>query len=205
VILFGGAWYEVDRSFMGQINSVLSLIPTSTLSFPKVYFWDDAGKEKIEPEGDYNTRACAGGSYYLLDKKLIKSGRTTTPIEFCDLLTVDRKLIHVKHRKGRSAGLSHLFAQGAVSAEVLLGDREFRKRARDKLRRVDAALGNLVPLDKVESSKFEIVFLVLDDANADVKAALPFFSKVNLARTFEGLSQRGFLVSICGVGRELRP
>lgn len=206
VVLFGGKWYEVDSTFMGQIDSVLSSIPTCQLSFPRVYFWDDAaGKQKIEAEGEYNARACQGGNYYLLDRKLIKSGRTTSPIEFCDLLTVDKKLIHVKHRKGRSAGLSHLFAQGAVSAEVLLGDRDFRKRARAKLRQVDPALADIVPLGKVQSSEFEVVFLILDDDAADVKAGLPFFSKVNLVRTFEGLSQRGFSVSVAGVGRESKP
>lgn len=204
-ILFGGTWYEVDKSFMGQIEAILTSISTSKLPFPKVYFWNDGVKDKIESEGDYNERACLANGYYLLDKKLIKSSRTTTPIEFCDLATLDRKLIHVKHRKCQSAGLSHLFAQGAVSAEVLLGDREFRKKARSKLKAVDPVLANLVPLNKVKSSDFEIVFLVLDDSAADVKAALPFFSKVNLARTFEGLSQRGFAVSICGVGREKKP
>src|SRR5690606_26173463 len=115
-----------------------------------------------------------------------------------DLLTADRKLIHVKHRKGLSAGLSHLFAQGTVSAEVLLGDREFRKKARAKLRAIDPVLTDTVSLDDIKSSDFEVVFLVLDDKSTDVKAALPFFSKVNLVRTYEGLSQRGFSVSIRG-------
>lgn len=34
---------------------------------------------------------------------------------------------------------------------------------------------------------------------------LPFFSKVNLSKTYESLSQRGFNVSIAGVGTEDRP
>ena len=60
-------------------------------------------------------------SYHLLDKKLIKSNRTTTSIELCDLMIANKQVYYVKHRKGGSAGLSHLFAQGSVSAEVLLG------------------------------------------------------------------------------------
>jgi uncharacterized protein (TIGR04141 family) len=60
----------------------------------------------------YNERAAFAHGYYLLDKKLVKSTRTTTAIELCDLLTSNREFVHVKHRKGGSAGLSHLFSQG---------------------------------------------------------------------------------------------
>jgi len=204
-ILFGGQWYEVDKSFNSQIERSLKTIPISKLSFDPIYSWVEGEKVKLESEGDYNARACVSGLYNLLDKQLIKSDRTTTPIEFCDLLTMDGKLIHVKHKKGRSAGLSHLFAQGAVSAEVLLGDREFRKKARVVLRRVNPALVELVPLDKVDSKNFEVVFVVLDEDSDDVRLALPFFSKVNLVRTYEGLNQRGFSVSIIGVGRTDKP
>ena len=108
------------------------------------------------------------------------------------------KLVHVKHRKGGSAGLSHLFAQGSVAAEIMLGDKAFRKKARTVLRRVNPAAGDLVPLEAPKSADYEIVFLILGEDSVTLKQNLPFFSKVNLSKAFESLTQRGFRVSIAG-------
>lgn len=208
-ILFSGLWYEIDNSFMTRVDSTLGQINVSPLAFPKVYVWDEIKdgktKSKIESEGDYNERASTSHSYHLLDKKLIKSNRTTTPIELCDLMTDNKQFIHVKHRKGGSAGLSHLFAQGSVSAEILLGDKEFRKKARTVLRRVSSGLQDSVPLNSFKSDGVEVVFLILGEDSASLKSNLPFFSKVNLSKAFENLSQRGFEVSIAGVGTEPKP
>lgn len=208
-ILFSGIWYEIDNSFMSRIDLILDQISVSTLPFPKVHTWTvtDKGKEKakIESEGDYNERAANDFSYHLLDKKLIKSNRTTTSIELCDLMTANKQFIHVKHRKGGSAGLSHLFAQGNISAEILLGDKDFRKAARKVLKRVEDGLQDSVPLDNFKSNGVEIVFLILGEDSSTLKSNLPFFSKVNLSKTFENLSQRGFDVSIAGAGKEAKP
>ncbi|ATY76374.1 hypothetical protein CVS41_04060 [Aeromonas veronii] len=208
-ILFAGLWYEIDNSFVARVDSTLGKINVSSLAFPRVYVWDEVKdgktKSKIESEGDYNERASTSHSYHLLDKKLIKSNRTTTPIELCDLMTDNKQFIHVKHRKGGSAGLSHLFAQGSVSAEILLGDKEFRKKARTVLKRVSSGLQDSVPLDSFKSDGVEVVFLILGEDSASLKSNLPFFSKVNLSKAFENLSQRGFEVSIAGVGTEPKP
>lgn len=203
-ILFGGKWYDIDKSFMRAINATLALIGLSDIHFPDVQTWEENKQSKIETEGDYNKRAAERLNCYLLDKKLVKSSKTTSPIELCDLLTSDKQLIHVKHRKGGSAGLSHLFAQGGVSAEIMLGDRAFRKDARRVLRGVDPRASDLVPLDGLKGADYEIVFLILGDADACIIENLPFFSKVNLARVFENLSQRGFKVSIAGAEKAVR-
>ena len=208
-VLFSGTWYEIDDGFMSRINSTLSLIPLSSLPFPKVYTWSEVQggktKDKIETEGDYNERAASTYSYHLLDKKLIKSNRTTTPIELCDLMTDNKQYIHVKHRKGGSAGLSHLFAQGSVSAEILLGDKEFRKATRKVLKRISNGLQNTVPLDNFKSDGVEVVFLILGEDSLTLKDNLPFFSKVNLSKAFESLTQRGFKVQIAGVSTIPKP
>jgi uncharacterized protein (TIGR04141 family) len=176
----------------------------SDLEFPSVEIWEQEGKLKIETESDYNNRAAETLGCFLLDKKLIKSNKTTTSIELCDLLTLDRQMIHVKHRKGGSAGLSHLFSQGSVAAEILLGDREFRKAARTVLGRISRDARNLIPLDGFRSSDYDVVFLILGDSSESVKSNLPFFSKVNLSRASENLTQRGFTVKISGAEKLMR-
>ncbi|MCR9189427.1 MAG: TIGR04141 family sporadically distributed protein [Alteromonadaceae bacterium] len=200
-VIFGGTWYEIDKSFMSGIDSTLAMVALSDLEFPGVYVWEEDGKTKIETEGDYNERAAAAQGFFLLDKKLVKCTKTTSPIELCDLLTQDKQLVHVKHRKGGSAGLSHLFAQGSVSAEVMLGDKGFRKKARTVLRRVDPRARDLVPLNSLRSSEYEVIFLILGADGQSLKENLPFFSKVNLTRVYENLSQRGFTVKIAGASQ----
>ncbi|NSL53945.1 TIGR04141 family sporadically distributed protein [Uliginosibacterium aquaticum] len=204
-VLFCGIWYEIDNTFMGRINSTLDQIEISDLDFPAIEIWDEAGDKKIETEGDYNIRAANAHGYHLLDKKLIKSNKTTSSIELCDLLTPNKQLIHVKHRKGGSAGLSHLFAQGSVSAEIMLGDKAFRKAARTVLARINATARDIIPLDNPRSVDYEVVFLILGDEKATVKGNLPFFSKVNLSRAYENLSQRGFPVKISAAPKVDRP
>lgn len=203
-VIFGGNWYEIDKSFMNGIDATLALIELSDIPFPSIEVWDEGEKKKIEAEGDYNERVAVSLDCYLLDKKLVKCSKTTSPIELCDLLTKDKKLIHVKHRKGGSAGLSHLFAQGSVSAEVMLGDRAFRKEARKVLRRISHSAHELIPIDGLKSSDYEVVFLILGDTNLSVKENLPFFSKVNLTLVFENLSQRGYEVKIAGAEKVVR-
>jgi len=204
-IIFDGKWYEVDATFIGRIAATLDSVQLSSLAFPPVEVWDEEGESKIESEGDYNIRAAATHGYFLLDKKLVKTDRTTSPIELCDLLTPARQLVHVKHRKGGSAGLSHLFAQGGVAAEIMLGDKAFRKKARTVLRGVNPAAGDLIPLDNLRSADYEIVFLILGEGSATLKQNLPFFSKVNLSKAFENLTQRGFRVAIAGAPTAPRP
>ncbi|RYH32843.1 MAG: hypothetical protein EON54_20725 [Alcaligenaceae bacterium] len=143
--------------------------------------------------------------YCLLDKKLVKCDKTTTPIELCDLLSPNGHFIHVKHRKGGSAGLSHLFSQGNVAAEVMLGDREFRFQARKVIKAQNPIFCAQLPLDGFKSSAVEIVFAILGDTHADVKTNLPFFSKVNLARVYDDLAGRNYKVSIAGIPKVARP
>lgn len=200
-VIYGGHWYEIEKSFMAGINATMAQIDLTDIDFPGVEVWDEDDKQHIEKEEDYNFRAAGHVGCYLLDKKLVKCTKTTTPIELCDLMTADCQLVHVKHRKGGSAGLSHLFAQGTVAAEVLLGDRNFRKEARKVLRRVSTAARDLIPIDGFQSSDYEIVFLILGAENDIVKEQLPFFSKVNLTRAYENLFQRGFRVKIGGAAK----
>lgn len=199
-VLFNGVWYEVDQSFSSRIDSTISKIQFSDIKFPSVDIKKQNIKGKdievIETEGDYNSRVSKTLKLHLLDKKLIKTSRKTTSIELCDLLSNNREFIHVKHRKGGSAGLSHLFAQGYVSSELILADKEFRKEARKKLKRIKPGLEKKIALEKINSADFTIVYLILGAELNSVLSKLPFFSKINLVNYYESLTQRGFNVRI---------
>lgn len=200
-ILFASQWYEIDSKFINRINQILNKIKISNLSFPPINVWEEDNKLKIESEGDYNQRASDLLGYHLLDKRLIKSNRVTTSIELCDLLTIKKQFIHVKHRKGGSSGLSHLFSQGSVSAELLLSDREFRIATCALLENVSPLLKDIIPIDTFRSDEIEIIFLILGEDSKTLKDNLPFFSKVNLSKTYENLTQKGFKITIAGADK----
>ena len=81
----------------------------------------------------------------------------------------------------------------------MLSDQEFRKSARDVLEKnFGAKAMDLIPIDNIKSSEYEIVLLMLGANSKTVLKDLPFFSKVNLINTFSSLRQRGYKVSVAG-------
>lgn len=124
-VLNNGKWFKVNADFLKSLNDSIKQIPISSLQLP-TYQGND--------EGVYNEGVHKGNQDYfaLMDKKLIQHGGGNSKIEFCDLFTTDKHLIHVK-RYGGSSVLSHLFAQGTVSARLLLSDPDFRKKVNEKL------------------------------------------------------------------------
>src|SRR5699024_62127 len=197
-ILFSGKWYEVNNIFLGKIDLILKNIKKSNINFPSINTWIEDNKRKIEKEKDYNKKVAHTLDIHLLDAILVKSFTTTEPIEICDLLTNDKQLIHAKHRKGGSSSLSHLFAQGKISAETLLGDNEFRVATHEKLKEKAAGSEEIISVKDFRADDYEIIYLVLGEDTSQVVKNLPFFSRVNLARTYQSLTALGFKVSIAG-------
>ena len=70
---------------------------------------------------------------------------------------------------------------------------------------MSSGLQDSVPIENFKSDGVEVVFLILGEDSKNLKDNLPFFSKVNLSKVFENLSQRGFKVTISGVGTQPRP
>lgn len=85
----------------------------------------------------------------------------TTSIEICDILTQNRCLIHVKRDLG-SSDLSHLFAQGYVSAELLQASPEFRLAASATIQRQqDGDKFKMFGIDPLETTTFEVVYAII--------------------------------------------
>lgn len=68
-----------------------------------------------------------------VDKKLISTGVSQNNIEFCDIYTSEKQMIHIK-RYGGSSVLSHLFNQGLVSANLFI-TKQFESKIKPKIRR----------------------------------------------------------------------
>ena len=188
--LIEGRWFAIADSLVNQVDTAIAAIPLASVTLPAGF--------PGESEDAYNARAAAASAdLTLLDKKLVAPEGSTTLIEFCDLLSTDGSLVHVK-RKSRSSTLSHLFAQGHVSAEALV-DGALRDRVRaaitqaaggdDATAWLDLVPPSSSPLDR---DKVTVTYAVIANSRATGVEWLPFFSRLTLMQTVRDLNRLGF-------------
>ena len=187
-VLSGGEWYEIDQTFAQSVENKIRRIRTAGLNLPAA--------ESGEREDDYNARAAEGAGLQLLDRTF--SRVDGDPIELCDLYGSSRLFIHIKRWKASSA-LSHLFAQGRVSAEAFLSDERFRREARAHLRALARSLESHIPIGRPDPGRYTVVFGIIKDGQG-WRRSLPFFSQLQLVRTAEALRRLGFEVRIERIG-----
>jgi len=188
-LLSNGKWYEIEKDFAKQINKAYRTFRDSgsSVTLPEYIHQD---------ENDYNTKiAKADASLYCMDKKIITHGGGYSKIEFCDLFTKDKKIIHVKHY-GQSSVLSHLFAQGVVSGEWFLADKEFRDKVNKLLAKTHKLSETTV---KPKADEYEVVFAII--SGSDKALDIPFFSKVNLRNAVRRLRTYRYKVSLVKVSK----
>jgi uncharacterized protein (TIGR04141 family) len=122
------------------------------------------------------------------------------------VLASNGELVHVK-RKSRSATLSHLFAQGIVSASTLIQDGYFRDQIRAVIEEIAtpesrAQWLSLVPnsVGQVDRSRYAVSYVVIANSSRQRNDWLPFFSKLNLMQSGRQLSNMGFAFHLNRVG-----
>lgn len=185
-LLCYGDWYEVDENYYTQIRTRVANAPICDIQF--------APCKKGIGEGSYNKSiADSSSDYELLDQHNYSiPGHGHSTVEPCDILTKDKKLIHVK-KGGSSSKLSHLFAQGLVSAKLLSNDNGFKNHINDKVR---SKFGENFLEALSMNSDFEIVYAIIDPKDKDLVEVIPFFSLVNLSKTFDELDSMNYNYSL---------
>ncbi|MGA3209249.1 MAG: TIGR04141 family sporadically distributed protein [Syntrophales bacterium] len=185
-VLNDGKWFSVNTDFVQKTNADFAKINLSSLVLPE---YCGGG------EGSYNTAIAEAypNRFALLDdKNKIFHGGGHGQVEVCDLLSLDKQLIHIKIY-GKSTVFSHLFSQGFVSAQLLQLDSEFRKKVKERLN------PPFIDLLKIESrpaeNEFTVIFAVISDSKGD-ELYLPFFSRVNLNNTAKMLKGFGYNVEL---------
>jgi uncharacterized protein (TIGR04141 family) len=196
-VLIEGRWFAVSDSLVEKVDRFVDSLPTG------VPLLEPAMTAETEPA--YNTRMAQTypDDFLLLDAKIKRPGGASTGIEFCDLLAASGDVIHVK-RKSRSATLSHLFAQGSVSATTFVGDGEYREAVRASIREAepDAKRASrwlsLIPdgLSAVQADLHKVSYVVIAKTTRSGTDWLPFFSKLNLMQHGRQLQNMRFPVSI---------
>ena len=187
-ILNDGKWYQIEKDFVKEVNNAFDSFKkeSSNLDIPLPKC------NKNEHEGMYNERVAKENSENIhnMDKKIIQHGGMKQKIEFCDLFTKNKEMIHVK-KYGASSVLSHLFSQGLVSGKLFHQDQEFRKKLNSKLPN-----GYKLPEPEREPNpaNYKIIFAVI--SNSKKEFDLPFFSKVNMRIIMKDLKSFGYPVYI---------
>lgn len=184
-VLTVGHWFKINKQFVDIVQDYLDTIDDSNIDLPPCRL--------NEKEGEYNDRVGVEVEHVLtLDRQFVYYNGT--PIELCDLLTSDKKFIHVKPWASSST-LSHLFSQGRVAAEILLNDIEFRRLSHQTVCGLDASFGDTISVDQMVSRDYEIVFAVIDSDTRSLTVRLPFFSKLNMMQNIKFLRSIGFTVT----------
>ncbi len=184
-ILRNGDWHLVSANFVNRVDTALLKVDVDTTPMP-VYAHDG--------EGPYN-EACAHtlGDMALFDRANIFVGGPYDKIEFCDLVRDGGDLIHVKVYRS-SATLSHLFAQGCVSAETFVKHEDFRVALNPKL---PASIKLLDPMPRPDARSFRVVYAIV--TTKDLPLGLPFFAKVALKNAVTNLGALGFRVALAKI------
>lgn len=174
-------WYIVSENYAAAVDQQIAAIPVIS----KRSYLPSIGPK--ETEGDYNDRVAKSHGFAFMDKKNIKPDGASSAIEVCDLFSPGGEFVHVK-RHTRSATLSHLLAQGSVSARLFVDDAGYRKSFRGKLPK---KMQGLVDPTKVDFSRFSVVYAISAPPARSLPSDLPFFTKVNLLFHSRSVSRMG--------------
>lgn len=197
--LIDGRWFRIDEDLVEQIDTYLYQRSKPTVNLIAAH--------KGEKEKDYNNRAAqACGEYMLnLDRQNIIPSNARSAIEFCDLLCKDGNIIHVK-RETKSSTLSHLFAQGYVSASTFFKDGLFRDRLRTKISEIASEDTreewlSIIPASgqTVHRDRYTINYAIVTKNMTKGIDWLPFFSKLNLMQHCGNLEAMGVNASFIRV------
>lgn len=182
--LNNGDWFKIEENYYEMIIAKINSIPKSSLSvIPCKPEWD---------EGRFNVELSQTDSkkYKLFDKNNFqKTEWRKSKVEPADIITNDGKFLHIK-KGGASSKLSHLFAQGLVSSQLLKNEPGFREF-------IDCEVKDIFKKDYTDSIKPEIVFGIIDHRfDKPREKFLPVFSMINLCQVYDSINNLGYTCSI---------
>lgn len=188
--LMDGRWFEIEESFATRVTDLARSLTQAG------HFLIAASTGQTEE--DYNAAVAAQlPSHALLDQKMIRTANMISDVECCDLLSSTGQFVHIKKRNV-SATLSHLFAQGSVSAELFIQEADFRAQLKQILTENNCHIHSaLVPTAAPDPAQFEVVYAIIvkHDRNGE-PPQLPFFSAVNLMQHHQRLQRLRIGVSV---------
>lgn len=190
-----GSWYRVEREYIEHLKEYLDAKcePTDLLDYNHDLIKDGVSHYSEETYND--AVANIYPAFICLDQQNM-SLEGQTAIEPCDLYTVTQpdnggkelgKLYHLKIST-RSSQLSHLFNQGANSAQLII----LESGCRDALRQLIAERIGQNDLQlycaAIDNINVKVIYgIITTKSPAGLSDNLPLFSRISLMRCFKNL------------------
>ena len=194
--LLNGKWFQLENSYIQQIETELSKIVEKSVTPEPLPHWS----QDIPNEGKYNEILANAQDGLLLDKMLITLNNSSLRLEACDVLTKGGHFIHVKLTDS-SATASHLVLQALNSAELLSYDSDVQEKLKCIISSVCTSNTRHDPKEFTHIPK--TVTLVLAKSNATMTAdSLYMFTKVSIVRAFKVLHRIGITLNVCFIKKE---
>jgi uncharacterized protein (TIGR04141 family) len=130
-----------------------------------------------------------------MDRKMIMIGGGKSRVEFCDIFSKHRDVIHVKQYGGSSL-LSHLFSQAVVSADCFLHESGFRAKVNGHL---PEAFRFANPAAAPVASQYTICMAIMSKVPGSLE--IPFFSKVSMKHAVRSIQKMNFNVTKLKIDR----
>lgn len=194
-VLFGGEWFAVDKTFHTTVEEGFTKLVSAR---PFVASTTKSNEREFIAELDAHMN--------LLNMDQVKLNPTnmgSASLEPCDFLSSTKQFIHLKDGHG-SAPISHLWNQGAVSAEAFVRDEKFRRDFRNaaccrqrKARK--SGFHKLLPdgRSKPIPADFTVVYGIMRGRyKKSGNLGLPFFSKVSLRAIADRIELMGYRVEV---------
>lgn len=194
-----GQWFRASPDHVADIEQRVATIPdvSGAVNLPAMQWIPRTdGSLRLEREDEYNERAASASDCQLFDKDLFKEtlgGRSR--IEVCDFLSADGRFFCVKKYEG-SSDLSHLFAQGGVSADLFFNSQEYRQFT---AKQIGARWALPFRVDDERPSGCKIVYAIACPEKFELPKDLPFFSKVTLLKFKRTVWPLGFKVELAKI------
>ncbi len=182
-VLSNGEWFELSQSFDDQITQYILDISNRSCTLPH---FNKTWETLEQKESKFIEEASKLPDFMSLHTKNFTVNGTK--VEPCDLLSRTGTLIHVK-MWGKSSSFSHLLAQGAISAETLLRNSDFRAHVVSSATKHKTAIKRLFPKEGFVTSKIDVVLALVSRHER-----LPFFSRLNLMREAQRIERLGYRV-----------
>lgn len=184
-VLAAGRWFHIDADRLKWLERRLGNIPEMDITQLDLPQWWTKDNEE-----SYNRKSAEQRDWVLLDRKnFLGTVRHRDKVEICDLLTEDMHLVCVKRLRD-AMSLSHLFAQGSVSATLYHRHAAYRKVVHGYFRNHWSDRKRSTPT---------VVYAIGTDRRGPLTQTLPFFSRLNLCNHVAIIRDCGLRVAIARI------
>ncbi|WP_424814527.1 DUF6119 family protein [Roseococcus sp. YIM B11640] len=208
-VLANGQWREVSEDLLQKVDSYFqenNLVIDPKYLPQDISIYDSARNENREEV--YNTAVAVNdASSFLFDKsKILIAGKNI--YEICDLMHLDKHLVHVKKYSSGAASISHLFVQTKFYSHAFSTEEDTRKSMIDWIDQCvlpanstkdKVKFKSIIPVKTkdLDDRQYTVIFCVLhSDAKFGVDD-LPFMSRYELMSCHKYLTQdRRFQVGV---------